>query len=162
MQPQAVVDLPPHPPGVVSPFEYYVGNAPRTQLLGDRKPAGPSAHNHDIETLNRHSVLTRPTPLLRDLSNELDAQFSDHFRLAVVLVRQTQQLVLELHVPHRSRQLGFEAPGRPTLRHYLDKGRMKATGLPLLLVLNVQARQLVVYGLAESASPARRLPGYGL
>ena len=58
VQSQTVVDLSPHPSGMVSPFEYDVGDAPRGQLLRDCEPAWPSSHDGDIETLSRQFLQT--------------------------------------------------------------------------------------------------------
>ena len=52
VQPQAVVDLRPHPPRAVSPFQDDVGNVSRGQLLRDRQPGRSPSYYDYIEALN--------------------------------------------------------------------------------------------------------------
>ena len=108
-----------------SSFKHYVGNAPHSQLLRGRKPGWASSHYDSIEALNRHGLQYTPTLAFtrREASIELDVQLPQNLP-GVISIRQPQQLVLELYVPHGPSQLGLNSAGRPTFRHDLNNGRM--------------------------------------
>ena len=125
VQPQAIVDVPPHPACMASSFKHYVGNALHSQLLRGRKPGWPSSHDDSVDALNRHDLHHTSTLVFtrREASTGLNVQLLNHLP-GVIPIRQTQQLIFKLDIPHGAGQLGFDSAGRPTLRHYLNERSM--------------------------------------